>query len=143
MRDELNEMASDLRDGAEVTAADIEKIRKDAGKAASLMTGAVREFNGTAKDEIENCASYLADTADQLIQTSGDLSSILGVDGIKPDQSLPSLGVDSILAVELKNKLDAQWSMNLPVFELTSGKTVLAQLGMGTEAMHQGKPLHI
>ena len=41
------------------------------------MTGAVREFNGTAKDEIENCASYLADTADQLIQTSGDLSSIL------------------------------------------------------------------
>ena len=77
VRDELNEMASDLRDGAEVTAADIEKIRKDAGKAASLMTGAVREFNGTAKDEIENCASYLADTADQLIQTSGDLSSIL------------------------------------------------------------------
>ena len=57
-------------------------------------------------------------------KVKGDLSSILGVDGIKPDQSLPSLGVDSILAVELKNKLDAQWSMNLPVFELTSGKTV-------------------
>ena len=33
VRDELNEMASDLRDGAEVTAADIEKIRKDAGRA--------------------------------------------------------------------------------------------------------------
>ena len=57
-------------------------------------------------------------------KVKGDLSSILGVEGIKPDQSLPSLGVDSILAVELKNKLDAQWSMNLPVFELTSGKTV-------------------
>ena len=54
----------------------------------------------------------------------GDLSAVLGVEGVKNDQSLSSLGVDSILAVELKNRLDAQWSMNLPVFELTSGKTV-------------------
>ena len=57
-------------------------------------------------------------------RVKSDLSAVLGVEGVKADQSLSSLGVDSILAVELKNKLDAQWSMNLPVFELTSGKTV-------------------
>ena len=55
-----------------------------------------------------------------------DLSTILGVDPttLKLDQPLASLGIDSILAVELKNRLDMQWAMNLPVFELTSGKSV-------------------
>ena len=55
-----------------------------------------------------------------------DLSTILGADPttLKLDQSLASLGIDSILAVELKNRLDMQWMMNLPVFELTSGKNI-------------------
>lgn len=55
-----------------------------------------------------------------------DLSVILGIEetSLKVDQALSSLGIDSILAVELKNKIDSQWNMNLPVFELTSGKSV-------------------
>ena len=56
----------------------------------------------------------------------GDIAMILGLEAstLRGDQPLSSLGIDSILAVELKNKLDAQWQMSLPVFELTSGKSV-------------------
>lgn len=55
-----------------------------------------------------------------------DIAMILGLEAstLRGDQPLSSLGIDSILAVELKNKLDAQWQMSLPVFELTSGKSV-------------------
>lgn len=74
---ELEEMISDLREGSRVTAADLDRIQKDAGKAAELMTNAVKEFDRTAKEEIKNCSSYLADSADRLIDASGDLSAIL------------------------------------------------------------------
>ena len=53
------------------------RIRRDVKEASSLMTSAVREFDGAARNEIENCASYLADTADSLISASDDLASIL------------------------------------------------------------------
>ena len=55
-----------------------------------------------------------------------DIAMILGLEAstLRGDQPLSSLGIDSILAVELKNKLDTQWQMSLPVFELTSGKSV-------------------
>ena len=51
--DELEEMISDLREGSRVTAEDINRIRKDAGKAAELMTEAVKEFDSTAREEIK------------------------------------------------------------------------------------------
>ena len=37
----------------------------------------------------------------------------------------------------------ASHSFSMASSSLTPGNTVLAQLGMGMEAMHQGKPLHI
>ena len=46
-------------------------------RAVSLITGAVKEFDTTARDEISNCASYLADTAESLISVSDDLSSVI------------------------------------------------------------------
>ncbi len=74
---ELRNMADNLRDGADVASSDIAKIRRDMDRAVSLMTGAVKEFDETAREEISNCASYLADTADSLISVSDDLSSVI------------------------------------------------------------------
>lgn len=54
------------------------------------------------------------------------LSSVIGLpeSSLRNDQSLTTLGIDSIVAVELKTMLDTQFEMNIPVFELTNGKTI-------------------
>ena len=75
--DDLDDLAAHLEDDPKAAADDLEAIRRDVKEASSLMTSAVREFDGTARNEIENCASYLADTADSLISASDDLASIL------------------------------------------------------------------
>ncbi len=58
-------MASDLR-RRRSDAADIEKIRKDAGKGKSHDWSGHGEFNGTAKDEIKIALLIWPITADQL-----------------------------------------------------------------------------
>ena len=89
----------------------------------SLTTNSIK-----ADALIKQVASLPISEQKQAITTSikKDLATILGMDEtfLKVDQALSSLGIDSILAVELKNKLDSQWNMSLPVFELTSGKSV-------------------
>ena len=63
------------------------------------------------------------------------LASLLGTDSdsFRLDQSLTTLGIDSIVAVELKNIIDSTWNMNLPIFELTSGKTIM-ELVLGIQS---------
>lgn len=89
----------------------------------SLTTNSIK-----ADSLINQITSLPASEQKQAVSTSikKDLATILGINEttLKVDQALSSLGIDSILAVELKNKLDSQWNMNLPVFELTSGKSV-------------------
>jgi acyl carrier protein len=86
-----------------------------------------------------------AEERQQIVQAylRDQVAKVLGTSPAKLDLDRPfnEIGLDSLMAVELKNRLESELAMTLPVSEMTRGPTiekltaiVLAELGDGTAA---------
>ncbi|MDP9360665.1 MAG: SDR family NAD(P)-dependent oxidoreductase [Acidobacteriota bacterium] len=102
----LNDLITDPRHAIETSAS---------------STAAAEELRRLSESSPAECRAFLIDALRQ------QLSRILGlsrVEQIDPHQSLHEVGLDSLLAIELRNRIAADFQLDIPIEILVSGVAV-------------------
>jgi acyl transferase domain-containing protein/acyl-CoA synthetase (AMP-forming)/AMP-acid ligase II/thioesterase domain-containing protein/acyl carrier protein len=93
--------------------------------------GAASEVEGTGENDRRVRETILAAAPSErlrLIETflAAQVSGVIGLsaDRIEAQQSLNSLGIDSLMSIELKNRIEAELGVVIPVVKLLEGPTI-------------------
>jgi acyl carrier protein len=68
----------------------------------------------------------------------GQLSRIMGLQpsNLDPDQPLNAIGLDSLMAIELKNQIETRLGITLPMAKFMEGPSVNSLADLVSELLH-------
>lgn len=99
---------------------------REALQAGQVAGSSTQQGPDDVRGEISRAASYDEAIAIILREMARKLMRMFGLaeDDLSASKSLTSIGVDSLVAIELRTWISSQLDVDVPIFELMEGKTV-------------------